>query len=266
MRLAAIATGLLAGWGASFGLLARAEPARAPVAALAAADAPARASGVAVVASAGASDAAWPLAQQVYANEALRPAQIDEAHARVLCGETPPADAPAELRDLADTVAAIHGEDAPSRALLAEIARRLAVAAVVVVHAGSGQSPTARVFLSETREVDAATYAPDAAPATGWSATVLSLTRLFAPSRPSPAPSPAAAAAPSPGPATVATAPALATREAPKSVGSKAARPFYVSPWFWGAVGVAALAGGAAYLLSRDTGSSTIHLELQGPR
>jgi hypothetical protein len=62
------------------------------------------------------------------------------------------------------------------------------------------------------------------------------------------------------------SAPALATHEAPP--GTPAAthsRPFYDSPWFWIALGAAAVGGGIAYLVTNppDTSPSRIHLELK---
>jgi hypothetical protein len=192
----------------------------------------------------------------------------------VLCGDPAAPGAPADLRDLADTVAALRGEDAPSKALLAEIARRSNAAALVVVRADAGAPPSARVFLAENHEFDAATYAPDAGPGIAWSSTARSLARAFATSTGAPATtsspgSPAATTSVTPPhrgtAASAAPAPALATRTAPKPAESQTSRPFYVSPWFWGALGVAAVVGGGAYLLSRDNGSSTIHLQLQGP-
>src|SRR5208283_3139769 len=75
--------------------------------------------GIAVVAMAGATDVAWPLAQSVYSSPAIRPGAVDEVHARVLCGEPAPPTAPGDVGDLAETVAAIRGEDAASRAILA---------------------------------------------------------------------------------------------------------------------------------------------------
>ena len=251
-------------------------PASAPAPAPAPASAPASASasarvGLAVVALGGAADAAWPLARSVYADASLRPGAVDEPHARVLCGEPPAATAAADLRDLSDTVAALRGDDAPSRALLDGIARRFAVRALVVVRSDAGR-PTARLFLAETGAFDAASYAPDdpTAPSLAWSATTSSLDRLFGSSAPGsppagPAPPPASAS-PAPLQASV-SAPTLATREAPgKEAPTKpASRPFYESAWFWGAVGAAALAGGAAYIATRDSSPSTIHLEVQVP-
>lgn len=200
--------------------------------------------GVAIVAVAGATDAAWPLAQQIYSDPSLRAPALDEAQARILCGESPRADDPAPLRDLADTVAAVHGDDAPSRALLADIARRVGVRALVVVRVEGGH-PVAQVFLTDAGAFDAATYEPDAGPGILWSRTVRSLARTLGNSQ--------------------APAPALATHPVPRGDTHAGARPFYLSPWFWGALGVAAAAGGVAYLVTRDSGAPTIHLEVEVP-
>ncbi len=51
----------------------------------------------------------------------------------------------------------------------------------------------------------------------------------------------------------------------PKSEAPRPSVPFYESVWFWGALGAAALAGGATYLATRDSSPSTIHLEVQVP-
>lgn len=226
--------------------------------------------GLAVVALPGAADAAWPLAQGIYGDPELRAPSIDDAHARVLCGDPAPAGASAELRDLADTVAALRGTDAPTRALLATIAQRFAVRGLVVVGVATATggtppaSATARVYLTDAGEFDAALYAPDgstdpAAPPV-WASAIRSLARAFPPPPPPPV-LPAAAPAPAPAPA-LAVQPVPHTEQADKS---RHGRPFYESPWFWGAVGVAAAAGAATYLLSRDNGSSTIHLHVQVP-
>jgi hypothetical protein len=215
--------------------------------------------GVVVVALAGSMDAAWPLARAVYAQPSLRPPGVDEATARVLCGEAPAAGAPRAVHDLADTVSAIKGDDMPSRTLLAEIARRTSARAVVVVRPDAGQAG-ARVFLPDTGVFDAATYAPDAAttPLT-WNAAAQSLARAYGgasaaapvgvPAGPSPTQAPALATH---------AEPALATTPPPR-------RAFYESGWFWGALGAAAFAGGAAYFATRDNGASTIHLQMQVP-
>jgi hypothetical protein len=232
-------------------------PASAPAPAPASAPAPSAArAGLAVVALSGAGDAAWPLARSIYADPSLRPGSLDEPHARVLCGEPPAASATADLRDLSETVAALRGDDAPSRALLDAIALRFTVRAVVVVRA-EADHPTARLYLPETGAFDAATYAPDdppTGPPPSWSSTTRSLGRLFG----------APAAAPAPAQASVG-APVLAMREIPRKEAPSPARPFYESVWFWGAVGAAALLGGAAYIATRDSSPSTIHLEVQVP-
>jgi hypothetical protein len=205
--------------------------------------------GVAVVALAGATDAAWPLAQQVYALPLLRPPAIDEVHARILCGEAPAAGASPEVRDLADSLAAVKGDDAPSRMLLGVIARKLNVRALAVVRVVDGH-PRARMFLPEAGIFDAASYAPDPGPALAWTATAQSLSRALG--------EPAAGSATS--------APTLATHEepAPTAPHSKG-KAFYESGWFWGALGAAAFAGGAIFFATRDNGESTIHLQAQVP-
>jgi hypothetical protein len=123
----------------------------------------------------------------------------------------------------------------------------------------------ARVFLTDAGEFDAAMYAPDASsdPAAppSWASAVRSLERAFPPP-------PAAPPSPPPAVAPKATAPALAVQPVPHAEPgdkSRHGRPFYESPWFWGALGVAAAAGVASYLLTRDNGSSTIHLHMQVP-
>jgi hypothetical protein len=171
----------------------------------------------------------------------------------VLCGEAPPAGSAAALVDLAAAVGALRGEDAPSRILLVEIARRASVRALVTVRVAKGH-PFARVFLPETSSFDAATFAPDDAPRLAWSGTVKSLARSYQEQAP--------VLSPSPPPAR--PAPPLATHETPQeSLAVAPSRPFYASAWFWGALGGAVLVGGGIYFAAKDTSASTIHLELQ---
>ncbi len=202
--------------------------------------------GLAVVAFPGATDAAWPLAQAVYADQGLRAAALGEANARILCGDAPPADATPALRDLAQTVAALRGDDAPTRVLLTEIARRFAVRALVSVWADGSGHPTAHVFLPESGAFDAAVYPPDNGTPVSWSGAVQSLDRIFA--APMPVPTPR-----------------LATHEVPQERAGTHGH-FYESPWFWGGLGAAAAAAAAIYLSTRDSSSPTIHLELQVPK
>jgi hypothetical protein len=205
--------------------------------------------GVAVVALAGATDAAWPLAQRVYGLPSLRPPAIDEVHARILCGEAPAAGTSPEAHDLADSLAAVKGDDAPSRMLLGVVARKLNVRALAVVRVADGH-PSARVFLPDAGVFDAASYAPDPGPAIAWTATAESLSRAFG-----------EAAA---GSAT--RAPTLATHEEPAPAAPRSkSKAFYESGWFWGALGAAAFAGGAIFFATRDNGESTIHLQVQVP-
>jgi hypothetical protein len=216
--------------------------------------------GLVVVALGGSMDAAWPLARAVYAQPSLRPAAVDEAGARVLCGEAPASDAPRAVRDLAETVAAIKGDDLPSRTLLAEIARRTGARAVVVVRPEAGRTG-ARVFLPEAGVFDAATYAPDAATPLTWNAAAQSLARAYGATSPA-GPPPAGG----PGSTAPTSAPPLATHEEPVlATEPPRKRAFYESGWFWGAIGAAAFAGGAAYFATRDNGASTIHLQMQVP-
>jgi hypothetical protein len=215
-----------------------------------------RPEGLAVVAFPGATDSAWPLAQAVYAEPSLRPTGLDEDLARVMCGEPASSGAKGPIADIAATVAALRGDDPPSRTLLVEIARRAAVRALVTVRLLDGH-PVARVFLPETGGFDAATFTPDAASQGAWSAAAKSIARLYGHSAPAPAPVPGGHAGPA--------APSLATHEAPQMPNSSHAVPFYESPWFWGALGAAVLVGGGVYLATRDTSPSTIHLELKVP-
>jgi hypothetical protein len=201
--------------------------------------------GVAVVAFPGAIDSAWALASAIYAEKSLAPCGIDEAQARVLCGEAPPNGASAQLRELADTVAALRFDDAPTRVLLGDIAHRLSVRAVLAVR-GIGDAATAQLFLPDLGALDAATYAPDLKPQLSWSNTVRSLARSFGSASPR------------------LQAPPLATRMAPRPERDVSPRQFYESLWFWGALGAAALVGGGAYYFAaRDSGPPTIHLEMQ---
>jgi len=213
--------------------------------------------GVAVLAAPGAESATWPLAKDVYAKDALRPA-VDEARARVLAGEAVPAAAP-DLRDLSDERAGVHGDDGASRALLKTIATQLGVRAILVVF--PGDPPSARMFLADTGAFDAARYAPESAAAASdagvapqrWTGTVASLERAYG----------------APDAAHPLRAPALATSEPPPASPPKPeekrddGKPFYASPWFWGAVGAAAFGGTAVFFATRDNSPSTIHLQLQ---
>lgn len=233
-----------------------AEP-PAPVAPIAATAAPVpkrAARGLAVVALDGATDAAWALAREVYANAALRPASIDDVHARVLAGEPPPANAPADVVDLSQIRAGIKGDDAASRQLLASIAAQLGVRGVLLVDVAGGKA-SARVFIADASVFDAARYAPDDTPLLSWNGAVQSLARSYAPAAPA-APAPATSAAPS-----------AALHEGPRIENTPpASKKFYESAWFWGAIGAAVFAGGAVYFATRDNTTGTIHLQVKPPQ
>jgi hypothetical protein len=243
--------------------------------------------GLAVVGMGDSVDAAWPLARAVYADAALRPASLDEAHARVLVGQTPlmaGGDATAaDLRDLAESRAAIHGDDAASRRLLESLAHSLHVKGVVVVEpasstgGGASARPTARLFVTSNGAFDAARYEADApAPVTWgsgqaavlWGGAVQSLHRSFVeapvPSGPATAPVP-----PSSG-RTTTGGPGLALHALPSATippaDQGATKSFYRSPWFWAAAGAAVFAAGAVYFATRNDGSGNIQLQVQVPK
>ncbi|MGZ6084325.1 MAG: hypothetical protein ACXWUE_12710 [Polyangiales bacterium] len=191
---------------------------------------PAQRKGIAVVGiGESPSDAAWPVALAIYGDAALRP-KLSDAAARALAGETDP-NAPADAKELAALRAQVKGDDPASRVLLAEIARRASVRAVVLVF------PAPDADAIEVRVYDAA---DDAVSSTrhrrekgSWSplATVLSAKYAAKPVLP-------------------ATSPPAPKKEEPKG------GTFLSSPWFWGALGAAAAAGVAAYLITRDNGST----------
>jgi hypothetical protein len=271
------------------GLLATAQAFASPSRTAPAAEVATSRRGVAVVGGTAARDEAFTLARAIYAGR-LRPPALDEVRARVLAGDPVPPNARRELRDLGELRAGVTGDDAASRRLLSAIAEQLGVAALVVVTVDAGSpSPaepepdvagdagaagdageeaglppappappvpappvvTARLFLADLGDFDAARYEPDreAEPAAAWRAAVASLERRF------PAPAPSAAVRP-----VAPLRPAANAKEGGES------KPFYSSPWFWGALGAAALVGSAFYFASRDTSGDPIHLQMNVPR
>lgn len=234
--------------------------------------------GVAVIGIGSVRDDAFAAARAVYASR-LRPASVDEQRARVLAGDPAPAGSAKEISELAELRAAITGEDAASRRLLGSIAQQLNVEALLVVRggapapapppsepppstwggsdsdagvadSGAPAAPTgpveARLFLASSGDFDAARYGPEPGVqgTLAWRATVSSLERLFTTSTPPPPAKPAVPGKPQEG----------------------ETRPFYASPWFWGALAGAVLVGGAFYLATRDTGDQPIHLQMHVPR
>jgi hypothetical protein len=220
--------------------------------------------GLAVVAEGDSASAAASLARGVYADPSLLPPTLDEGRARALAGGPVGPDSPRELQDLAATRAALRGDDAPSRNMLASITASLHLKGVVVVEANPGDKPTARVFVASSGSFDAVVYEADPAPpvtwgsggaAWVWSGAVSALHRGFAEPTASGVVAPAPIAALAPTPAAVA---------ADKTTGSS--KPFYASPWFWGAIGAAAFAGAAFFFATRDSADPNIQLQVQVPR
>lgn len=210
--------------------------------------------GVAVVAADGATDAAWSLARGIYADPDLRPA-LDERRARVLAGEGAPDD---DTKELAELRAGVKGNDAASRQLLASIAEKVRAMALVFVRVEDGGRSTARTFVPESGSFAAAVFVGEPAPAdvdgawsgsdkARWPGAVASLHKDFAPPQ-APAPPPVAAVP--------------AKRKDEKASG----KPFYLSPWFWGAVGAAVLGGLAIFLATRDAESDAIRLQVRLPQ
>lgn len=207
------------------------------------------AKGIAVVGADGATDATWPLAAAVYGDAALRPKAIDDPTARVLAGEAAAPESSADLKSLAELRGGVKGDDAASREVLAAIAQRLSVRAVAVVFAGTppGATPYARVYDAASRAFDAARYVPDPGEHVAWTSALRSIQRPYAPQT---------TVAP------VAAVHATAPLTAPKVVKSKA---FYESPWFWVAVGAAALLGAGVLIATNVQSGDTIHLQMRFP-
>jgi hypothetical protein len=232
--------------------------------------------GIAVLGMGAAKDEAYTLARAVYASS-LRPRNLDEIRARVLAGDPPPSLSSKEVRELSELRASIKDDDAASRRVLASIAKDLNVNALLVVKVETTQAPidedagtdagapatapmtatatkttSARLFLADPGEFDAARYSPEPGlegPA-AWKPTVASLERRF-PGVPAPANTGAVSEKP---------APTMRPDEAPTS------KPFYASAWFWGAIGGAVLIGGIFFVASQDTTDDPIHLQMRAPR
>ena len=239
-------------------------------------EAPSDQHGLAVLGLGSSLDAAWPLARAIYADASLRPAMLDEAHARVLVGEPPGDTGTAELRDLSDTRAAIHGDDAASRRLLSSIALALRVKGILVVEAPGTTNghATARVFVTAPGAYDAVTYDSDPpAPVTWgsgksavtWNGAVQAIRRGFA-DTPPPPPAPVVVAAPALATHAIDAKVNVAPRAGETTDQPKTSRAFYQSPWFWAAAGAALFAAGAVYFATRNDGADNIQLQVQVPK
>lgn len=225
-------------------------------------------------------DEAFALARAIYGSR-LRPTTLDEVRARVLAGDPPPSNAMRDLKDLAEIRAGLTGaDDAASRRLLAGLAKQVGAEALLVVKAERAPAPigpapadspdsgasaaspaapgnaeaapmvVARLFLADSAELDAARYSPEQGlrGAAAWKATVASLEARF------------------PSGSRTISAPAAATKAVTTKPEEEKSSPFYASAWFWGALGAAALIGGAFYFASQDTTTAPIHLQMRVPK
>jgi hypothetical protein len=206
-------------------------------------------SGIAVLATDGATDATWPLARAIYASTYLRPENVDDAHARILAGEKRATEQPS-IVELEELRAGVKGDDAASRQVLSALSDKLGVASVLVVFAGT--PPTARLFDASTHTFDAATYSPDQnSSPPSWDGTIRSLERPFLP------PPPLVTQ-------TATTTPDANARPAPPKHDEKS-KAFYESPWFWAAIGAVLLIGGGVLIATNVQTGDTIHLQLKLP-
>lgn len=186
-------------------------------------------------------DAAWPVAIAVYGDGGLRPKVVDR-DARVLAGSAPTADAPKETVELADLRAKVKGDDVASRALLGEIARRTSARALLlVIPATATTSSQAQLYDAADDRIEPTLFRPDPSSKSGpWASMVTTLHGRFAPEG--------------------VTNP-VATSEVPKAPET---RSFASSPWFWGALGAAVVAGVVVYAATRDDGRGIpppVHVE-----
>jgi len=235
--------------------------------------------GLAVVAEGDATAPASALARSVYGDPGLLPKGLDEARARALVGEIPAADAPRDVRDLAETRSALRGDDAPSRSLLSGMAASLHVKGLVVVAMNPAGKAGARVFVASAGAFDAVVYEPDPAPQvtwgvalanTTWSSATNALHRGFADVAVNvPVENRGGTAGSAGGVAPSTVAPITTLAPTPPLEGEKnksGSRPFYTSPWFWGAIGAAAFAGAAFYFATRNSSDPNISLQVQVPK
>jgi hypothetical protein len=201
---------------------------------------------VVVAVSEGAGPAARALAFDVYRDPDLRPA-MDDATARALAGEVPAEDAPARLKELSELRMSILRADSPlvARRLLASLGTELGAALVVAVSM-EGTHPVARALRPATAAFErvelgpTAETAPDGVKVYRWPGATATLRDVLL------------------GPAPLAPKAEVAPAAPLPFVG---ARPFYKSPWFWGAIGGATAIGLSVFAISRATASSSdVHL------
>ena len=172
----------------------------------------------------------------------------------MLAGEAVASDAPASVRELGELrEKVVSPDDVASRALLAEIARRVGAVGLVLVAA-----PTVAVPALQARLYDAADDRLEAAyfPATGaaterWAPLTAALRARYvgAATRPR-ASDPHGASTVAGEPRQPTATGALAPVGAPTA---DARSDFWSSPWFWGALGAAVAVGATAYILTHES-------------
>lgn len=196
--------------------------------------------GLVVVATDGSTDAAWPLASAIYSDPVLRP-ELGERAARVLAGEKVEGD---DMKNLAELRAGIKGEDAASKQLLGAISDETNAQGILLVQTDANGRSTAREWIASAKNFDAATYV--ALKEDGkitWPDVVASLRKQWTP----------------PPPAIVQNAKPISNEKVSSS------KPFYLSPWFWGAIGAALVGGLAVVLATQDYSSDSLRLKLRVP-
>jgi len=208
---------------------------------------PASHGAIVVAIGANATGAAKPLARDVYRDEALRPANLDETTARVLVGDIAVEDVPPKLRDTNDIRSRLSHEtsnEVTNRRLLASFGVEQHAEIVVAVSVVDDRA-IARVMRVSTAQYEpteiGATIARDPAGHSNvsWPGATTTL-RTFVTAPPPPAPPPPIA------PVKTSAAPKT-PKEPPK--GSS----WYRSPWFWGPLGAVVAAGAAVLIASKAT-------------
>lgn len=199
----------------------------------------------------GGADAAWPVALAVYGDEALRP-RLADRDARALAGEALAKDAPKETRELAELRAQVKGDDAASRLLLKEIARRTTALAVVLVFAPTDAAPAqARIYDAADDAIDATLHR---AGTSGWGGLVATARGRYA----------ARGATSGAGANGALAAPAKGTPGGARAGGE--AGSILRSPWFWGAIGAAVVGGAVIAFAASGSGAQTTTMRVEWSR
>lgn len=210
--------------------------------------------------------AARALAREAYADEALRP-RIDDATARVLAGEAPPASGPAKLTEIAEVRKAAHaaqvaGTEAVARRLLASLGSDLGAALVVAVSVRADK-PVARVLTVATGAFAPLEFSgaiepqPDGSSRVKWTNVAGLLATLLG--------KPGAGTGAGTGVPGAGTGAGTAARPGPLAPkkDEEPTRSFWTSPWTWAGIGVVVAAGVVVFAVSQ-TQNDGGGLRLQG--